>query len=172
MITQFMPSNNALLLIEHYESLHDGDLTMIGLQPKMDPSRIWTEGWGHAIINPKTGKFVEGIENKELAYSLATVHTKPEADILLTHDLRPRIYTVNKTGFAKNQNQFDSLLDICYNCGEGGMKTVIYDINNGMSVDSAIMKHNKSKGKVLPGLTYRRQTDILLFNTGQLKFFN
>lgn len=30
-------------LIKHYESLHDGDLSAIGLQPKMDCLGIWTD---------------------------------------------------------------------------------------------------------------------------------
>ena len=171
-MSNYQADDVLLKLIEHYESLHDGDLTMIGLQPKMDPSGIWTEAWGHAIVNPKTGKFVEGIENKALAYSLAIVKTREEADILLKSDLRPRLYTVNKTGFAKNQGQFNALVDILYNCGNKGLNEVIFDIHNGMPVDAAIMKHNMSKGKVLPGLTSRRKTDILLFNTGVLKFFN
>jgi lysozyme len=35
-------SNVGIQLIQEFESLHDGDLTMIGLQPKMDPVGIWT----------------------------------------------------------------------------------------------------------------------------------
>lgn len=33
-------NDNLIKLISHYESLHDGDLKMIGLQPKMDPVGI------------------------------------------------------------------------------------------------------------------------------------
>jgi GH24 family phage-related lysozyme (muramidase) len=46
-----MINNNGLQLEEHYESLNDGDLTLIGLQPKMDCCGIWTEGWGHAMVD-------------------------------------------------------------------------------------------------------------------------
>ena len=31
-------------LIKEFESLHDGDLKQVGLQPKMCPAGIWTEG--------------------------------------------------------------------------------------------------------------------------------
>ena len=54
-------------LISKYEGLHDGDLKEIGLQPKMDPVGIWTEGWGHAIIDSK-GNFVKGIDCKTNAF--------------------------------------------------------------------------------------------------------
>jgi lysozyme len=37
-------SEKGLDLIKHFESLHDGDLTIVGLQPKMCPAGIWTEG--------------------------------------------------------------------------------------------------------------------------------
>ena len=70
-----------------WESLHDGDLTKIGLQPKMDSIGIWTEGWGNAMINPNTGDFLRGIENKELANKLATIHTEEQANIALNIDL-------------------------------------------------------------------------------------
>ena len=63
-------------VIKHYEGLHDGDLSKIGLQPKMDPSGIWTEGWGHAIH--QNGKFIRGASNKALAYKLAIVKTEAE----------------------------------------------------------------------------------------------
>jgi hypothetical protein len=46
-------SNVGIQLIQEFESLHDGDLTMIGLQPKMDPIGIWTEGYGHAMRDSK-----------------------------------------------------------------------------------------------------------------------
>ena len=36
-------SQKGINLIKYFESLHDGDLTEIGLQPKMCPAGIWTE---------------------------------------------------------------------------------------------------------------------------------
>ena len=53
-------SKNAIDLIKHYESLHDGNLKEIGIQPKMDPVGIWTIGWGHAIADPITKQFLKG----------------------------------------------------------------------------------------------------------------
>jgi hypothetical protein len=50
-------------LIKHYESLHDGDLSAIGLQPKMDSLGIWTEGWG-SVVYDGNNRVIRGIENK------------------------------------------------------------------------------------------------------------
>ena len=44
-----------LWIVTYYESLHDGDLKMIGLQPKMCPVGIWTEGYGSAITIDGSG---------------------------------------------------------------------------------------------------------------------
>ena len=69
-----MISSKAIELIKHYESLHDGDLHKIGLQPKMDPVGIWTEGWGRAMVG-KNGKFIKGADNRNVAYASQTIHT-------------------------------------------------------------------------------------------------
>ena len=52
-------SNIGIELIKEFESLHDGDLSIIGLQPKMCPAGIWTEGYGHAMRDNK-GNFIKG----------------------------------------------------------------------------------------------------------------
>ena len=44
-------------IVKHYESLHDGDLKKIGLQPKLCPAGIWTQGYGRAM-RKKNGSFM------------------------------------------------------------------------------------------------------------------
>ena len=57
-------------LIKHFESLHDGDLHKIGLQPKMDSVGIWTCGYGRAMIDPniyrRLGKGYDRPYNKKV----------------------------------------------------------------------------------------------------------
>ena len=53
-------SSSGIALIAYFEQYHDGDLTKIGLQPKMCPAGIWTVGLGHALINKNTGKWLKG----------------------------------------------------------------------------------------------------------------
>jgi lysozyme len=168
-------SELGLRLIRHYESLHDGDLSQIGLQPKMDPRGIWTEGWGHAIVYK--GKFLTGKENKALAYQLSIIHTEEEADRHLAIDIAPIENSVNALLPNLPQWQFDALVSFCYNLGYGRLltSTVLKRIRNkqsAVSITEAWCWFNLSDGKVLPGLTYRRQSEAFLFNNNQLKFFN
>ena len=53
-------------IIKYYEGLHDGNLKKIGLQPKMCPAGIWTVGWGYALVNKSTGKWLRGREDYNL----------------------------------------------------------------------------------------------------------
>ena len=55
-------------LIKEFESLHDGDLSKIGIQPKMDPIGIWTEGYGKAMRGDD-GCFLKGKKDKDKAYA-------------------------------------------------------------------------------------------------------
>ncbi|MGK9367528.1 lysozyme [Melioribacter sp. Ez-97] len=161
-------SENCYKLIKGFETLHDGDLTLIGLQPKMCPAGIWTEGYGHAILY--NGKPLKGEENKELAYKLSTVKTEAEAEELLKKDVEVFEKGVNNLLKVNvNQNQFDALVDIAFNIGLGALRdsTLLKKINMGDFKGAAeeFLKWNKSGGKVLPGLTRRRMAEKALFET-------
>ena len=76
-------------LIKFYESLHDGDLKKIGLQPKMCPAGIWTVGYGHALRDID-GTWLKGVAGYqrilEIYPDLETI-TIEEAEELLEEDL-------------------------------------------------------------------------------------
>ena len=155
-----------IAIIKSFESLHDGDLSVIGLQPKMDPVGIWTEGWGHAIVYK--GEFLKGKENKELAYQLAKIKTKEEADELLSVDLKPRESFVNEfVSTTVTQNQFDAMVSLVYNIGTGNFSTSsVLRYTNLKQFDKAANSFklfNISGGKVLLGLVRRRQAEKELF---------
>ena len=59
-------SSNGIAMIAMFEQYHDGDLSMIGLQPKMCPAGIWTVGLGHALINKETDKKIKGQQDYAL----------------------------------------------------------------------------------------------------------
>jgi lysozyme len=158
-------------LIHHeitFESLHDGDLSQIGLQPKMDCSGIWTEGYGKAMLF--NGKFLKGSENKELAYQLATIHTEVEA----IDNLRQRL-TANETSVKKrlkialNQDQLDALNSHFDNCG---YSETLYRLINTCEFDDPSVsefwtKHYiTSDGIRRAGLIKRRCTEYHWFLTG------
>ena len=158
-------SQKGIDLIKSFESLHDGDKKLPGLQPKMDPSNIWTEGWGRAMRDSK-GNFLRGESNRKLAYSRATIKTVQEADAALQEDLRPREFDVfRKLKVPVNQNQFDALVSHYYNTG--GSST-LFDLINKKAKKEEIYKwfterYITSDGKVLNGLIKRRKAEADLY---------
>lgn len=158
-------SNIGISLIEGFESLHDGDLKAIGLQPKMDPIGIWTEGYGHAMRDKK-GNFIRGAANKELAYANTTIHNKADAARVLLQDLSSREHTVMQNiKIELNQNQFDALVSYVYNTG--GSST-LYNLINKKAPEANIRKWFETKyitadGVKLAGLVRRRKAESNLF---------
>lgn len=67
-----------------------------------------------------------------------------------------------------NQNQFDALVSFCYNCGPANLKTstLVKKVNlnpNDPSIKAEFLKWNKGGGKVLAGLTRRREAEAALY---------
>lgn len=152
-------------IIKHFESLHDGDLSMIGLQPKMCPSGIWTEGWGRAMRD-FSGKFIKGIENKAFAYSKATIKTEYEANLALAQDLKIFENIVNKKiQVPLTQNQFDALVSYTYNTGGS---TTLFKLINTKASEARIRnwmetKYITSNGVIQNGLIRRRKAEADLY---------
>lgn len=69
-----------------------------------------------------------------------------------------------------NQNQFDALVSFCYNVGPANLKssTLLKKVNinpNDPTIKDEFLKWNKASGKVLKGLTTRRQAESSLYFT-------
>ena len=67
-----------------------------------------------------------------------------------------------------NQNQFDALVSFCYNVGPANLKssTLLKKVNknpNDPTIKDEFLKWNKAAGKVLKGLTTRRQAESNLY---------
>lgn len=170
-------------IIKHYESLHDGDLSVIGLQPKMDCLGIWTEGWG-AVIYDANNRMIKGVSNKALAYQFSKIKTEAEAQI----DLESKVSRISSCvlslinpNIKLKQHQFDALVDLSYNNGAYSLKggTTLKLVNDGKFAEAAEMLLQWNKGTdlygkriVLPGLNARCKTRRHLFLTGEVKFFN
>jgi lysozyme len=69
---------NLIALVMHYESLHDGDMKTIGLQPKMCPAGYWTEGYGSLILD-ENGRPFKGRAQKTEALKHSRIHEEKEA---------------------------------------------------------------------------------------------
>lgn len=152
-------------LIKYFEGLHDGDLSTIGLQPKMDPIGIWTEGYGRAMRD-KNGRFIKGIANKKLAYSRITIRTEAQAEKALIEDLvRFEKIVIRKIGVTLKPNQFDALVSHTYNTG--GSDT-LFKLINTRSKSYLIKnwiegKYITANGILLAGLVARRKAESKLY---------
>lgn len=152
-------------LIKEFEGLHDGDLSQIGLQPKMCPALIWTEGYGKAMRD-ENGNFLRGKKDKAKAYASITIHNEAEANAELIKSLASREWTVSKKiKVPLTQNQFDALVSYVYNTG--GSDT-LFKLINRRAPEEQIRKWFETKyitanGVRQPGLVRRRKAEADLF---------
>lgn len=161
-------------LIKLCESLHDGDLSKIGLQPKRCPVGIWTIGWGHALRSPDGKRALDLPSDKAEAYRQAGTITEEDADKLLDADLSIFEKQIKKLIKVQlNDNQFSAVTSLAYNTGIGNFKTstVLNRLNSKLfgQASEAFKLWNKGyteKGLVvLKGLVNRRAAEVKLFNT-------
>lgn len=163
-------SPKGIQIIKSFESMHDGDLTIIGLQPKLCPAGVWTEGYGHAILD-SNGQQIKGYENKALAYRYAKVEDEKQATEILAHDLVMVENQINQLGLILNQNQFDALVSFTFNLGIGNLRSstllkLIRNNPNNFLTAYELPKWRRANGKILPGLVRRRQSEASLYFTG------
>ena len=90
------------------------------------------------------------------------VISQAEAEAILVNDLKKYEQAVNSTGLTLNQSAFDALVAFAYNCGVGNLKKLVANRTPEQIADAMLM-YNKGSGKVLPGLTKRRQEERALF---------
>lgn len=137
-------SDKGVELIAKYEGCR--------LEAYLCPAGVWTIGYGHTA----------GVEKGQ------TLPSKDAAKALLKEDLKKYGGYVNdcvKKGlikFSLTQNQFDALTSFCYNCGNGSLRKLVTDRSAG-EIAEKILLYNKGGGKVLPGLTKRREEERALF---------
>jgi len=134
-----------LALIKSFEGLR--------LEKYKDAVGKWTIGYGHLILPDE--KFPHAI-------------TEAEAEALLRTDLLMTERGVHKAvTVALNQNQFDALVAFTFNLGAGNLQssTLLKLLNQGEYAQAAdqFLRWNKAGGKVLAGLTKRREAERALF---------
>ena len=115
------------------------------------PAGIWTIGYGHT----------KGVKD-------GMIISREQAKEFLREDLR--IFEQAVEACVKvplSQNQFDALVSFCYNCGSGALKTstLLRLLNEGKYSEAGeqFLRWNKAGGKVLVGLTRRREEERELF---------
>ena len=123
-----------------------------------DAVGIWTIGYGHTAEAgppaPKAGMKI----------------TEQEAEDILKRDLRHYERAVTKAiSIAPTSNQFAAMTSLCFNIGPGNFaqSSVVRLLNAGKPREAAdaFLLWNKAGGKVLKGLTARREDEKKLFLT-------
>ena len=129
-----MICNAAIDLVKSFEGIHDGDLSVIGLQPKMCPAGIWTVGYGRALRSKTTNAFLKGASGKAEALAKYPALTVAQAEAMLAFDLND--FSAKVQGLIKvkvNVNQFGALVSFAYNLGTGNLasSTLLKKLNAG-----------------------------------------
>lgn len=143
------PSQKGIDLIKEFEGLR--------LQAYLDPIGIPTIGYG--TIRYDDGRKVQ----------MGDVITKDRAIQLLTDHVSEFSCGVHELIIPHlNQNQFDALVSFAYNLGLGNLKksTLRKKVNINPSdptIHAEFLKWNKAGGRVLVGLTKRRQREADLY---------
>ena len=135
--------NKGIELIKHFEGCE--------LEAYKCPAGVWTIGYGH-IKGVKEGMTI----------------TESQAEEMLKSELNEyEGYINNLVTVQLNQNQFDAMVSWVYNLGGGNLKasTLLKVLNAGDydGVPAQMLRWNKAGGKVLEGLTRRRQAEADLF---------
>jgi GH24 family phage-related lysozyme (muramidase) len=121
-----------------------------------------TIGYGHLISSGEWSTCANGI-------------TQTQADALFNSDLQPFVYTVNQGLTAGvTQNEFDALVILCFNIGQGAFlsSSALQLVNNSQastsynSVDEAWRAFNRSQGQENSGLNNRRNAELRIYNNG------
>ncbi|HEY4008734.1 MAG TPA: lysozyme [Acidobacteriaceae bacterium] len=122
------------------------------LSSYQDSAGIWTIGYGHTGPEVRAGQRI----------------TEGEAEALLRADLSAAIHCVRgAVRVAVSQNQFDALVDFCFNAGRGSFlgSTLLRCVNRGDFAGAAgqfgLWVH--AGGEVVAGLVRRRAAEAALF---------
>jgi lysozyme len=117
------------------------------------PAGVWTIGYGHTQ-NVKEGDVI----------------TTKQAEDLLKQDLVSRESFINSHLTNINQNQFDAIISLVYNIGEGAfLRSQLFKCIKanpiGVNIKTEWMKWVRGGGTFLPGLAKRRGEELNLYFT-------
>ena len=143
-MTKMHISDEGIELIKHFEGCE--------LEAYFDAVGVLTIGYG----------YIKGVQEGDK-------WTQEKADFMLQRELEEEYeqYINDYVHVNLNQQQFDALCSWVYNLGPSNFKssTLLKKLNNEefSEVPEQIKRWNKAGGKVLAGLTRRREAEALLF---------
>ena len=95
--------------------------------------------------------------------------TEEQAEGLLRHDLERFEKAVNALAPKTTQNQFDAMVSLAFNVGEGNLKSStllkLHNAGDFAGAQGQFVRWNKAAGKVMAGLTRRREAEAKLYGT-------
>jgi len=141
-------SNKGIALIKQFEGLR--------LDAYQDSVGVWTIGYG----------WTQSVEGKPIRAGMTI--KEETAERLLRTGLVSYESDVSKLVKVKlTQGQFDALVSFAYNLGSRSLSTstLLRKLNSGAYAGAAdeFLRWNKAGGKVLDGLTRRREAERALF---------
>ena len=136
-------SQDCVELVKHFEGFED--------TAYLCPANVWTRGYGRTR-NVKEGDRI----------------TEPQAERDLLEELEEfKQQVLNSVKVELKQNELDALTSWTYNLGVGNLKssTLLKKLNAGnkSEVPAEMIRWNKANGKVLAGLTKRREAEAELW---------
>lgn len=139
------PSQQCIDLIKHYEGLR-----LVAYLPT--PNDVWTIGYGHTA---------DVFKGQRITEAEATEFLKEDVDVFA------RGVTKSLGNAPTSQAQFDAMVSFAYNIGLGHFKTssvlARHKERHYQEAANAFRLWNKQAGRVLDGLTERRESERKLY---------
>ena len=136
-------SQNCVELIKYFEGFED--------TAYLCPANVWTIGYGRTRNVKEGDRITEAQAERDLLEELE------EFKHQVLHSVKVEL----------TQNELDALTSWTYNLGVGNLNssTLLKKLNTGDkdSVPSEMLRWNKAAGKVLAGLTRRREAEAKLW---------
>jgi lysozyme len=159
-----------------------GPLTEAALFPVVSPvpqDGMKTSAFGRAAISQREGVRLEAYRDSVGVWTIGVGHTSAagpptvtpdlrisssDCDDILSCDLKTFERAVNDVvTTSMSQNQFDACVSLAFNIGGGAFKnsSVVRKLNAGdvSGAADAFLMWNKAGGRILKGLTTRRQSE-------------
>lgn len=136
-------SQRGIDLIKRFEGCR-----LVAYKP-VPTEKYWTIGYGHYGPDVVPGMKI----------------TPGQAETYLKADLAKFEKAVDDLRLNLNQSQHDALTSFAYNCGTGNLKKLC-EGRSLSEIANKMLAYNKGGGKVLAGLTRRRNAEKALFLSG------
>jgi GH24 family phage-related lysozyme (muramidase) len=126
------------------------------------PANVWTIGWGSTGADPFNGGQIRK----------GTIWTQEQCDLRFEQHLA-KFEEAVRDGIGKaptSQAQFDAMCSLCYNIGASAFaKSTLLRMHKAGDFDGAakqFLRWNRAGGKILKGLTRRREAEAALYRSG------